>query len=125
MVNIEVLQELHKLATLYEERWGKEVDYVGMPSTISQQRLLLILRYIVDTGDSVLVGAQKVRNILDEYYNYIRYEHAAHNWDVEDGYTFSKLCPLCGNKFRYKRYGTSYAYECDTAHCFVTAVRGI
>ena len=125
MVNIEVLKELHELSTLYETRWGKEVDYVGMPTTISQKRLLLILRNIVDTGDSVLVGAQKIRDILNEYHDSIREEHAAHNWDIENGFVFSIPCPLCGKPVRYKSYSSSYAYECDTDHCFVSAVRGI
>ena len=125
MINIEVMQELHELSLLYEARWGKDVDYVGMPTTISEKRLLLILRYIVDTGDSVLVGAQKVRDILNEYHDYIEKETAAHNWDVENGYVFTKPCPLCGNKVRYKIHGNSYAYECDTPHCFASVVRGI
>ena len=125
MINIKILQELNKLSALYEKRWGKKVDYIGMPSNISQERLLLVLRYIVDTGDSVLVGFQKVRNITLKYLDYIEREHESHAWDVENGYVFTKPCPLCGEKVKYFEFGNSYSYTCSTENCFNATCRGI
>lgn len=125
MVNIEVLQEIHRLSLLYEQRWGKEVDYVGMPATVSQERLLLALRYAVETGDSILVSLQKIRDITREYHNYLEDQHALQNWELESGYVFEKCCPLCGNKVKYIAVGNSYAYACETKHCFYSAFRGI
>ena len=125
MVNIEILQELHRYSLLFEERWGREVDYVGMPSHISQERLLLILRYAVETGDSVLVSAQKVRDIISEYHNYLEEQHALREQEIESGYIFEKPCPLCGNSVKYNKTGNSYTYTCSTKNCFASTCREI
>ena len=56
MINIEIIQEIHRLSALYEDRWGKEVDYIDIPSNCSQEKLVQAIRIIVDTGESVLCG---------------------------------------------------------------------
>ncbi len=109
MINIEMLQEMNELCSLYKSRWNKDVDYIGMPSNMSQERLLLILRYIVDTGDSVLVGSQKVRDILHEYHSYLDDLFSPSNERIENGHVFDKSCPLCGNKVTYTESGNSYS----------------
>lgn len=120
MIDIEVLQELHKYSALYEERWGKEVDYIGLPSIVSQEKLLLALRHAVKTGDSFLVSMQKVRDITLEYLDYLE-QHL----ELESGYIFDQPCPLCGNKVRFFVVGNSYEYVCDTKHCFRSCYRGL
>ena len=125
MINIEILQEMTELCSLYKNRWNKQVDYVGMPSNMSQERLLLILRYIVDTGDSVLVGSQKVRDILHEYHSYLDDLFSSSNEHIENGHVFDKPCPLCGNKVIYTESRNSYSCTCDTKYCFCESFRGI
>ena len=125
MINIDVLQELHKYNLLYEQRWGQEIDYVGIPNVISEERLLLIFRYIVNTGESVLVGLQKVRDIIHEYHNYIDENISLNDSKIKNGYIFEKPCPLCGNKVIYLETGKSYSFTCNTEHCLNIISRGI
>ena len=42
MIDVKMMQELIKLGQLYENRWGKEVDFVGMPSSLGQHKLSYI-----------------------------------------------------------------------------------
>lgn len=60
MYNPQTLKELNELCELYKYRWGKEVDYTILPKGISQEKLVVILQRIVDTGESILVGYDKV-----------------------------------------------------------------
>ncbi len=60
MFNTDTLKKLNNLCELYKNRWGKEVDYTALPLTVSQENLLIILERIVDTGESVLVGYDKI-----------------------------------------------------------------
>lgn len=53
----EYLQKVSKLCSLYYSRWGKEVDLIALPSGIN---ILLTLERIVDTGESPIVGWQKI-----------------------------------------------------------------
>lgn len=71
MINIEVMKEITELCTKYEKRWNKPVDFVGLPYALYQERFLLIMRYILNTGDSILVGYQKVSRLLNSYYKYL------------------------------------------------------
>lgn len=75
LVNVKAMQEIHKLSSLYEKNWGKEVDYVGMPILIDQENLLQVFRIIVETGDSVLVGFQKRKALVDPYRDYLEEYH--------------------------------------------------
>lgn len=59
MIDPEAMARIEELSQKYEYNWGKEVDYTGMPSGISQDRLAIILERIVETGESVLVGWEK------------------------------------------------------------------
>ncbi len=60
MMNPDTLNRLNELCKLYKHRWGKEVDYTILPRSISQEKLVIILERIVDTGESILVGYNKV-----------------------------------------------------------------
>ncbi len=120
MINTEVMKEITKLCAEYEKRWNKPVDFVGLPSAMNQERLLLAMRLIVDTGDSVLVGFKKVSKLLNVYYKYLDNIE-----DINDGENVEKNCPLCGNKVRYFIEGTSYEFKCDTPYCIRRIFRGI
>ena len=60
MINPDTLAQLNNLCELYKHRWGKEVDYTILPRSISQEKLLIILERIVDTGESIPVGYNKI-----------------------------------------------------------------
>lgn len=120
MIDEEMLKEICELSDKYEYRWGKSVDHVGMPITIDQHRLVLALRIMVDTGDSILVAYQKVRDLVNPYYEYLD-----SITDISDGEYVEKDCPLCGNKVRFYSIDNSYEFKCDTFNCLRLTVRGI
>ena len=60
MVNEEALEEIEKLSILYEKNWGVPIDYMILPAGLTQEKLLVVLKRIVETGESVLVGYDKV-----------------------------------------------------------------
>lgn len=59
MINEEALNKIDELSKLYKFNWGKEVDRVGMPLGMSQEKLVIVLERIVETGESILVGWNK------------------------------------------------------------------
>lgn len=124
MINPSVIKEIHKLCSQYEAKFGKEIDYMGLPSTISQEKFLQALRVIVDTGDSVLVGLTKVRDLVNPYFEYLTEYHNIHT-DLPNGFVFPKPCPLCGKKVYYYEFDNSYMYKCETNHCYMHQFRGI
>lgn len=60
MIEVEIYNKIQKLSLLYEKRWGKEPDYTVVPKGMSQEVLLKVLERIVDTGESILVGWNKI-----------------------------------------------------------------
>ncbi|MCM1499278.1 MAG: hypothetical protein NC124_12500 [Clostridium sp.] len=60
MLNPDTLEQLDSLCDLYKYRWGKEVDDTILPRGIAQEQLLAILERIVDTGESILAGYNKI-----------------------------------------------------------------
>jgi len=41
MIDVKMMQETIKLGKLYESRWGKEVDFIGMPPNLGQHNFCL------------------------------------------------------------------------------------
>lgn len=62
MINEEAIKQIELLELEYEHNWGKKVDYTILPRGISQEKLVVILKRIVDTGESILVGWNKIYN---------------------------------------------------------------
>lgn len=60
MIDVEISKKIKELSLLYKQRWGKEPDYTIVPKGITQEILLKVLERIVDTGESVLVGWNKI-----------------------------------------------------------------
>lgn len=59
MINQEALEKVGELLEKYKFNWGKEVDLNCIPSGISQEKFIVVLERIVETGESVLVGWNK------------------------------------------------------------------
>lgn len=59
MINEEALNRIEELSKLYKFNWGKEVDKIGMSLGMSQEKLVIVLERIVETGESILVGWNK------------------------------------------------------------------
>lgn len=63
MVNQQAMYKIEDLLRKYRYNWGREVDFTILPPGISQEKLVTILEYISETGDSVLVGWNKLSNL--------------------------------------------------------------
>ena len=63
MINEDALKQIKQLEQEYEYNWGKKVDYSVIPKGISQEKLVIILERIVDTGESILVGWENIGHL--------------------------------------------------------------
>lgn len=123
MVNEAALHEIEKLEKLYKARWHKAVDFSLLPRFVGQEHLCLILRRIVDTGESCLVGYEKTKEITMNYYEHMDWTIQYKNGDILD-----KECPFCGKTVRISFFGTyeqSYVIHCDTDFCLRIVSRGL
>ena len=59
MIDQESLDKIEKLLEKYKYNWKREVDLNCMPPGISQEKLVVVLERIVETGESILVGWNK------------------------------------------------------------------
>lgn len=62
MINEKALKRIRTAEQRYKENWGKDVDYTAIPTVISQEILADILERIMDTGESVIVGYNKIKD---------------------------------------------------------------
>lgn len=60
MINPEAQEKINQLYQLYKQRWGKDLYDSILPGNITQETLVLVLERIVDTGESILVGYDKL-----------------------------------------------------------------
>lgn len=60
MMNQEALNQIKVLEQKYLENWGKKVDYTVLPVGLTQENLIKVLERIVETGESILVGFNKI-----------------------------------------------------------------
>jgi len=60
MINVEALKEIERLSEVYEQRWGSPVCLLIQPRGFTQERLVVVLERIIDTGESILVGYDKI-----------------------------------------------------------------
>lgn len=61
MADQAVLEKIEELMQRYEYNWGKKVDLNCVPAGMTQEKLLSVLERIVETGESILSGWNKVR----------------------------------------------------------------
>lgn len=59
MVNQEALKIIEELMQQYKFNWGKEVVLDYMIPGMTQEKFVVVLERIVETGESVLVGWNK------------------------------------------------------------------
>ena len=62
MVNKEALDKIKILEQEYMENWGRSVDYTVIPIEMTQEKMVEVLERIKDTGESVLVGFNRINN---------------------------------------------------------------
>lgn len=53
-------QKVEELSAQYEHNWGKKIDETFIPPVKSHETMILILERIVETGESLLVGYNKI-----------------------------------------------------------------
>ena len=61
MSEVKILEELDRLMKQYEQRWGQPVDVSTVSRAFTKEKLCLVLRRIVDTGESTLSGQGDTR----------------------------------------------------------------
>lgn len=54
------LEKMKEYEEIYRKRWGQDVDYTIMPSSMTQEQLLVVMERIIDTGESILVAYVKI-----------------------------------------------------------------
>ena len=54
------LEKMKEYEEIYKQRWGKEIDYTILPSGMTQEKLLLVMERIINTGESILMGYGKI-----------------------------------------------------------------
>ena len=67
MINDHLLREIEKLLDLYHKRFDVVVDFVGLPSNLTQGDIYAALLRVVDTGESLFVGLQKTKESRNKY----------------------------------------------------------
>lgn len=60
MINPDAQEKINQLYQLYKQRWGKDLDDNIRPINLDQEKFVLVLERIVDTGESILVGYDKL-----------------------------------------------------------------
>ena len=60
MVDSEAQKEIERLLPVYEHRWGKPLDWTVSPPRMTDTQFAKVLKRIVDTGESIVVGYGKV-----------------------------------------------------------------
>lgn len=60
MIDKTTLLKIEDLSEQYKKNWNKELDLIALPSGIDTTQLLKILARITKTGESVLVGYEKL-----------------------------------------------------------------
>ena len=59
MTNQQAVERAEALMREYERRWGKKVVLDILPPGMTQEKFAAVMEYIVETGDSLLVGWNK------------------------------------------------------------------
>ena len=123
MVNLEALAEMDKLMEEYREKWNQPIDMDLIPPYVTQEKACLILRQIVETGDSVLTGIEKIKKTFNQYYHGIDWTIQYKTDDI-----MKEPCPFCKEEVKiefFGEYGQSYIIYCKTPRCMRLISQGL
>lgn len=59
MVDQEAISRAEELMQKYEYNWGKKPELICIPRSVTQEKFVEVMEYIVETGESFLVGWNK------------------------------------------------------------------
>lgn len=59
VVNKEAIRKAEELMEKYEYNWGKKIEINYFPPSMTQEKFVVVLERIVETGESLLVGYEK------------------------------------------------------------------
>jgi len=62
MTNAETVERIRALEQEYRSRWGINADYTAIPSGMTQEMLVKVFERIVNTGESILAGFDRIKN---------------------------------------------------------------
>lgn len=127
MSEVKILEELDRLMKQYEQRWGQPVDVSTVSRAFTQEKLCLVLRRIVDTGESVQTGWNHTVECMIRYYERIRPEERRRSCR-EEGTILGEACPFCKKQVRMwscGSYGQSHIIRCETAGSMFDTIRGL
>ena len=57
--NLKNLEKIEELSKIYEYNWGKKIELNDIPKGLTQEKYIVVLERIIETGESVLVGYNK------------------------------------------------------------------
>lgn len=56
-------EEFEKLEKIYENTWGKKVDYTIIPQGLTQKKLVKCLELMIENNFSLLVAYNKIKEV--------------------------------------------------------------
>ena len=59
MINGEALKRIDELMEQYEINWGRKPEFNHIPPGMTQEKMVIVMERIVETGESILVGWNK------------------------------------------------------------------
>lgn len=59
MIDQELIDIAEELMQKYEYNWGKKLETKSMPRGMTQEKFVVVMERIVETGESILVGWNK------------------------------------------------------------------
>ena len=62
MIDDSALERMQKLMDYYEINWGRKVEMTPFPRNHTQEKAVKVLERIVETGESFIVGYNKLFN---------------------------------------------------------------
>lgn len=57
--NLKNLEKIEEFSKIYEYNWGKKIELNDIPKGLTQEKYIVVLERIIETGESVLVGYNK------------------------------------------------------------------
>lgn len=62
IIDDSAIDKVNELCKVYEQTWGKKVDFKIIPPMITQEQLVEVVSLMIQTNDSLLVAWNKLYN---------------------------------------------------------------